>query len=206
MSNPVDFRRRKLLIGLAALPVSGLARASMATPPATEGPFYPRGDMRYDDIDNDLVSIGDSLIKAGGEIVRLAGRVVDSAGKPVVGARVEIWQCDVKGRYLHRGDSGWNSRDQAFQGFGHDIAGADGGYSFRTIKPVPYTGRTPHIHVKVLHQGRDLLTTQFYLPDHPDNANDWLYQRVPADRRGLVTMDFRPSGDAEPLATLDLVV
>ena len=40
-----------------------------------------------------------------------------------------------------------------FQGFGHDVTDAEGAYSFRTIKPVPYSGRTPHIHVKVLVSG-----------------------------------------------------
>ena len=70
---------------------------------------------------------------------------------------------------------------------------------------MPYTGRTPHIHVKVLHGNRERLTTQFYLPDHPDNARDWLYRRIPADQRDRVTLYFEDNG-AEPEARLDLVV
>jgi protocatechuate 3,4-dioxygenase beta subunit len=161
--------------------------------------------MRFDDIDNDLVKITGEVEQAGGEVVKLAGRVLDSAGNPIAGARVEIWQCDVKGRYLHRGDFGWSSRDPAFQGFGHDLSGADGSYSFRTIKPVPYAGRTPHIHVKVLVENRQRLTTQFYLPDHPDNKNDWLYQRVPQAKRELVTMNFVTT-EQLPQAVLDIVI
>lgn len=200
-----DPARRKLLLGLIALPVSGLAAAATRTPRATEGPFYPTAGMRFDDVDNDLVRITGEVEQAGGEVVRLGGRVLDSDGNPVSSARVEIWQCDVKGRYLHRGDRGWIARDKAFQGFGHDLTGADGSYSFRTIKPVPYTGRTPHIHVKVLLGNRDRLTTQFYLPDHPANARDWLYQRIPQHQRQLVTMHFSAT-EREPSATVDLVI
>jgi protocatechuate 3,4-dioxygenase beta subunit len=200
-----DPKRRKLVLGLAALPVSGLAGAAALTPSASEGPFYPTVGMRYPDIDNDLVKISGEVEQAGGEVVRLAGRVLDRDGKPIEAARVEIWQCDVRGRYLHRGDRGGKSRDRSFQGFGHDLTGADGGYSFRTIMPVPYPGRTPHIHVKVLVAKRERLTTQFYLPDHPDNARDWLYQRIPEARRQQVTMNF-VDGEREPTALLDLVV
>ena len=197
--------RRRLLLALASLPWAGTALATARTPAATEGPFYPTGDMRYPDVDNDLVRIRGAVEQAGGEIVRLGGRVLDAAGRPLEGARVEIWQCDARGRYLHRGDFGWTSRDAGFQGFGHDLTGADGRYSFRTIRPVPYSGRTPHIHVKVLVAGRERLTTQFYLPDHPDNAGDWLYQRIPAALREKVTLRFRPTA-TEPTADLDIVV
>ena len=161
-----DFTRRKLVFGLMALPVTRIASATIPTPQASEGPFYPTREMRFDDSDNDLIKIGDALESAGGEVVRLTGRVLDRNGNPLKSARVEIWQCDVTGRYLHRGDFGRGRRDQAFQGFGHDLTDADGRYSFRTIEPVPYPGRTPHIHVKVLIANRERLTTQFYLADH----------------------------------------
>lgn len=205
MDESINHGRRRLLCGIATLPVSGLAVAAMATPAATEGPFYPPTAMRLTDVDNDLVGIAGEVRQAGGEVVTLGGRLLDRSGSPIAGGRVEIWQCDVKGRYLHRGDFGWSSRDKAFQGFGHDISDADGSYSFRTIKPVPYSGRTPHIHVKVLVDNRERLTTQFYLPDHPDNDNDWLYQRIASDQRDLVTLYF---GGDEPLprANLDIVV
>ncbi len=197
--------RRRLLFGLITLPLSRLAAAASATPKASEGPFYPTDSMRFDDVDSDLVKIDGQVRQAGGEIVRLGGRVLDRGGKPIAGARVEIWQCDVNGRYLHRRDFGWSSRDEGFQGFGHSLTDAGGNYSFRTIRPVPYSGRTPHIHVKVFVGGRDVLTTQFYLPDHPDNAGDWLYQRIPPNRREAVTMYFEERG-GEPRANLDIVV
>ncbi len=201
----VDRDRRKLFLGLLTLPVSGLAATAITTPAGSEGPFYPTRSMRFDDIDNDLVKINGEVDQAGGEIVTLSGRVLNRAGNPIVAARVEIWQCDVKGRYLHRGDFGWSSRDKAFQGFGHDLTNAAGVYSFRTIKPVPYSGRTPHIHVKVLVNNRTRLTTQFYLPDHSDNANDWLYQQIPEELRERLTMNFEVTAQL-PNANLDIVI
>jgi protocatechuate 3,4-dioxygenase beta subunit len=204
MNDPVNRRRRRLLCGIVALPVTGLA-AIEPTPSAAEGPFYPLAGMLFDDVDSDLVKVAGKVEQAGGEIVTLAGRVLDATGNPVAGARIEIWQCDVNGRYLHSGDRGGTARDDGFQGFGHDISKADGAYTFRTIKPVPYAGRTPHIHVKVLVDNHERLTTQFYLPDHPGNARDWLYRHVPAQSRERVTMRFEVTDDW-PRAMLDIVV
>ncbi len=187
MNDPVNRNRRKWLFGLIALPVSGLAASAILTPSGSEGPFYPTVGMRFDDIDNDLVKIAGEVEQAGGEIVRLVGRVLDRGANPIAGARVEIWQCDVNGRYLHRGDSAGGTRDQAFQGFGHDLTDADGRYAFRTIKPVPYSGRTPHIHVKVLVDKRERLTTQFYLPDYPGSPGS----ATAVGPGGAVNVNFR---------------
>ena len=67
---------------------------------------------------------------------------------------VEIWQCDANGVYLHTGSGNADKRDRNFQGFGRFLTGSTGEYYFRTIKPVPYPGRTPHIHFKVKHKGQ----------------------------------------------------
>ena len=67
----VNKARRKIVLGIATLPVSGIANAVVSTPSASEGPFYPTTDMRLDDIDNNLVKISDQVEQAGGEIVQL---------------------------------------------------------------------------------------------------------------------------------------
>ncbi|MEM7775569.1 MAG: protocatechuate 3,4-dioxygenase [Pseudomonadota bacterium] len=206
-NNPAAKRatRRVALKGLAFTPIAALmpTRAfAKRTPFATEGPFYPTPKMRFADADNDLVKISGKVKEAGGEVVILKGRVFDRSGKPVTGARVEIWQCDATGRYLHTGDRRRAPRDPGFQGFGHVVTGSDGGYAFRTIKPVPYPGRTPHIHVKVFH-GRQELTTQFYIAGHRQNARDWLYQNMTPSQRKAVGMVFTDGADG-PQATVDV--
>lgn len=199
--------RRMALKGLVAVPVvaaAGPVLAAVRTPSATEGPFYPTHFMRFNDADNDLVKIKGLGVEAVGDVVVLKGRVLDRAGKPVAGARVEIWQCDANGRYLHTGDQGGPKRDKGFQGFGYVVTGVDGAYAFRTIKPVPYPGRTPHIHVKVKH-GRRTLITQLYIKGHPLNARDFLFRRMSRPQQQAVSMVFE-GGQKVPEATIDIRV
>ena len=198
--------RRRLFSFIAALPLVGSATTAFArkTPSATEGPYYPTGEMRFADADNNLVRITGVVREAGGEVMILKGRVLDSAGAPVEGARVEIWQCDMNGIYLHTSDRSRGGYDDAFQGFGHVVTGADGVYAFRTIKPAVYPGRTPHIHVKAFAAGREL-TTQFYLADHPLNASDFLYRRMSSVQQEMVTMRFADGPDG-PEAAVDILL
>lgn len=196
--------RRKLLLGALLVPFVPLARAATLTPRDSEGPFYPTPDMRFNDIDNDLVKLGSTETTSMGEIVRIAGQVMTESGQALSNAVVEIWQCDANGRYLHSGDRGSRARDDGFQGFGRDVTDSRGTFSFRTIKPVPYPGRTPHIHVKVWVEGRERLTTQWYLPDHPLNEQDVLFQRIPASLRQSISLFFDES--TEPLAAVSLIV
>ncbi len=187
-------------LGLLARP----AQAAKLTPAQTEGPFYPTSAMRRGDVDNDLVKVAGAVRRAGGEIVHVTGRVVDRQGVPVRGARVEIWQCDSQGRYMHPGDRRSGGHDPAFQGFGHDITDADGRYDFRTIRSVAYPGRTPHIHVKAIAGGREL-TTQFYVAGEPANRNDAIFRRLTEAERQAVLMRFETIDNA-PRAELDIVL
>ena len=180
----------------------------MRTPRQTEGPFYP--DKLPLDTDNDLIVVNDDLTAAVGEITHLTGRILDQKGDPIRNALVEIWQCDANGVYLHTKDSARAKYNAHFQGFGRFLTGSTGEYYFRTIKPVPYTGRTPHIHVKVRKGRKELLTTQFYIKGHAGNDRDGIYKslRDPKDRDAL-TLAFTPvegSKIGELSARGDLVV
>lgn len=200
--SPVDLSRRKLgaalpvLAGLSCLPVSLWAQAKasaplMPTPSQTEGPFYPVVLPR--DADADLLKHG-SLDYRLGQPTWLTGQVLDIDGKPVKGASVEIWQCDHAGHYDHPGDG--SRMDPAFQGFGRTAVDASGAYRFRTIRPVAYGGRTPHIHVKVKLGRRELLTTQLYVAGEPLNQRDFLWRRLPEDARAAITVPFMPAAPA----------
>lgn len=209
MTRPTATRRRILtaLVGIVTAPLATRpALAAALTPGAAEGPFYPTPPMRHADTDNDLVRIAGAVRDAGGEIIALKGRVTDKDGTPLPDHRIEIWQCDTNGKYMHEGDRNPGTHDTGFQGFGHDITDADGRYVFRTIKPAKYPGRTPHIHVKVLApDGSEILTTQFYEAGHPDNTKDGLYRRMSEAEATSVSMIYTdgPNGSE---TTVDVVV
>jgi protocatechuate 3,4-dioxygenase beta subunit len=172
--------------GLRAQP----APVRRPTPSQTEGPFYPVSLPQ--DSDFDLLRNG-ALNYTRGQPTWVEGIVTDLQAKPVAGAQVEIWQCDETGHYHHPGDGG--KADPAFQGFGRVTVGADGQYRFRTIRPAPYSGRTPHIHVKVKLGSRELLTTQLYVAGDPRNESDVLWRSLGAEARAAVTVPFQPGGD-----------
>lgn len=202
-----DAQRRHLILGLSGLVLAGPALASrlLTTPAQTAGPFYPI-EFLLDD-DNDLTRVRGRNAVAKGRISDIEGRVLDADGRPIAGARVEIWQCDANGRYHHPHDRE-GPLDENFQGFGRHTTDAEGRYRFRTIRPVPYPGRTPHIHYAVFIPGRPPFTTQLYVAGDPGNDGDFLYRRIAAERRHLVTTEFLPvrSGNAELTARFDLIL
>lgn len=188
--------RRSLLIGAGATLLgapASLHASALPTPRQTEGPFYPTALPL--DHDNDLVSVSGQEARARGTIAHVSGRVLDNAGNPLANARVEIWQCDWQGIYLHPRDGRQNRRDTGFQGFGATTTAGDGSYRFRTIRPVPYSGRTPHIHFKVK-TGSSELTTQMYVAGEPGNERDFLYRNL-GTAAPLLTVAFAPAPQFE---------
>jgi protocatechuate 3,4-dioxygenase beta subunit len=151
----------------SAAPAPAAPAASMPATPAcddgdeetvaqTEGPFYtPNSPQRS------------SLLEAGiaGTRLLLTGQVLTTGCAPVAGALVDIWHCDDAGVYDNAG----------FRLRGHQFADAQGAYSFETILPGVYPGRTRHIHVKVQAPGGPILTTQLYFPDEPANDRDGIF-------------------------------
>ena len=207
------FDRRRFLsrcgFGLAFFAVPGaFAEQLMLTPKQTEGPFYP--DHLPLDTDNDLVIVNDSLTPAVGDITYLSGRILDAQGAPIRNALVEIWQCDHGGAYLHSGTGNADKRDKNFQGFGRFSTGSSGDYLFRTIKPVSYPGRCPHVHFAVKMKGREKWTTQCYIKGEPSNEKDGIWRGIRDEKeRAAVTVDFAPLKGAkagELAATFDIVM
>ncbi len=193
---------------LAALPSASLLLAAdlSKTPKTTEGPFYP--DKLPLDTDNDLLVITDSITSAVGEISHVTGRVLGVDGAPIRNCLVEIWQCDKHGAYLHSGTSNAENRDRNFQGYGRFLTDTAGRYYFRTIKPVPYPGRTPHIHFAVSRGRERLLTTQLFVKGDAGNDGDGIYQAL-GDGKDAVTAEFAPmpeSNIGELAAQFEIVV
>jgi len=197
-------RRKLLLATLAALVPGGAMGALTPTPRQSRGPFYP--DRLPLERDNDLVQVEGYPHLARGEITHLTGQVRDPSGRPVSGALVEIWQCDVNGRYIHSADPGAAPRDPGFQGYGRCATAADGAYRFRTIKPVPYPGRAPHIHVAVRLSGQTPLVTQLYVQGAPENAQDWLLNTAQDPAALIVAFSPIQAPDATLAARFDLVL
>ena len=199
--------RLTLASALFAAP-GAFAEELIRTPSQTEGPFYP--DHLPLDTDNDLIILNDSLTPAVGEVTWLSGRILDAKGDPIRNATVEIWQCDAKGVYLHGNSDNAAKRDANFQGFGRFLTGSTGEYLFRTIKPVAYPGRTPHVHFAVKFKGRDKFTTQCYIKGEPQNDRDMVIQGIrDAKARESVIVPFSPvknSKAGELAAKFDIVM
>lgn len=198
-----------MAMGTASLMVPGVfAEELIRTPYQTEGPFYP--DHLPLDTDNDLLVINDAITPAVGEVTHLSGRILDASGNPLRNALVEIWQVDHHGAYLHSGSGNREQADGNFQGFGRFLTGSTGEYYFRTVKPVPYPGRTPHIHFAVKKQGQETFTTQCYVKDHEGNGRDFILNRIPAGAvRDSVLVDFAAIPDSrigELAARFDIVL
>ena len=179
------------LVGTEFFTKPGLFAQELVTPTMTEGPFYP--DRLPLDTDNDLLVLNNSITPAVGEITHLTGKVTDRKGNPVRNARVEIWQVDNNGVYLHSKGGDRTKLDKHFQGFGRCVTGLDAKYYFRTIKPVTYPGRTPHIHFAVYIGDRKVLTTQCMVKGDPRNAKDGLLRRIKDEKaRQSLIVDFEP--------------
>src|SRR6516165_3978803 len=166
-----------LAFGAAAFAARGaFAEELERTPRIQEGPYYPTKLPL--DTDNDLLIINDSINPAVGEVTHLSGRILDAKGDPIRNALVEIWQCDRDGTYLRPHLENGDKYDTNFQGFGRFLTGSSGEYYFRTIKPVPYPGRTPHIHFKVKLRGREDFITQCYIRGEVRNDRDGIYNSI----------------------------
>ena len=186
--------RRKLFTLCGSLIIPGISCGSLIrTPWQGEGPFYP--DKIPVDTDNDLVKNGDNSFEAGGKILILNGILLNPDSEPVNHVSIEIWQTDKNGVYMHSGSFARDIMDKQFQGFGRTKTDRNGRFFFRTIVPTEYPGRTPHIHMKLWREEKNILTTQLYIKDHPRNNKDFLFQRMSLAEQRLNSMRLIPAKD-----------
>jgi len=180
------------------------------TPAQVLGPFYPLAKPL--DQDDDLTKIRGHTKRATGQVMYVMGRVLNTHGQPLPDVRIEIWQANAHGRYMHPSDRNPAPIDPNFQGYAALTSDAQGRYGFKTIKPGAYPAdgamRAPHIHFDIT--GRlNRLVTQMYFAGDPLNQQDRILLASGADRDRLIVM-LKPSPpDLDPdslLATWDLVL
>jgi protocatechuate 3,4-dioxygenase alpha subunit len=130
----------------------------------TLGPFFPR---EFGQGANDLTVCEGRAAK--GEVIEITGRVTQADGAPLDNAILEIWQASAQGRF----------DDPDFFGWGRAATGADGIYSFRTIRPGAIPGRAPHVNFLILFSGlmRQLQTVMFF-EGEKGNIDDPVLQAV----------------------------
>jgi protocatechuate 3,4-dioxygenase beta subunit len=148
----------------------------------TEGPFYkPHSPERS------------SLLEDGmqGTPLLITGRVFNQDCEPIAGAMLDFWQTDDEGQYDNLG----------YRLRGHQFADEDGSYTLETVLPGEYPGRTAHIHVKVFApDGRELLTTQIYIPGVSDQTPDGIFSPE------LLAHDLEPGTDGQRRLGFNFVV
>lgn len=163
--------------GTQLLDLTSISCSGMLTSPNQEGPFYSPGSPERS-----------SLIDEGmpGVPVLIFGRVFDQDCNPIPGAKLDFWLADVNGEY---DNIGYRLR-------GHVYTDQEGNYTLESIEPTSYTGRPPHIHVKVFSSdGVELLTTQMYFAGSEGSADvstapDLLVTYLDPDENGQLQVIF----------------
>lgn len=173
------------------------------------GPFYPLSEPAKG---GDLTRVPGRPGRAQGQIIRLTGRVLDRAGQPVRGGKLQIWQANSFGRYLHPNDDNPAQLDPCFEGFAVVETDDDGRYNLRTIKPGAYptgptTIRPSHIHFEVFGR-RERLITQLYFAGDPHHDTDrWLQSSAKPETIVMPVLDPLPGmSSEEKLVTFDIVL
>ncbi len=198
-----DDERQELVLLSDVLGLSALVESLNEPPGATEstvlGPFYLPGapDRR----------LGEQLgRKQDGEPTLIRGRVTDTEGKPLGGATLDVWQCASNGLYDTQ-----DPEQPLFNLRGVFTTGADGRYSFRTVRPVSYpvpidgpvgtifrlTGRhhwrAAHVHVILRAPGHQAVTTHIF-----DAANEYNDSDAVFGVRGSLVREFRAPAPGDP--------
>jgi len=212
-----SFARRDLLkISATFAAMSAMAPVKLAlaqsnlrrTPDQILGPFHP--GMKTADLSGDLTRVPGRTGRAEGQVLNVMGRVLNIKGEPVREAKLEIWQANRYGRYVHPADRNPAPLDPNFEGFSNLKTDAGGRYKFKTVKPgaypigpsAPGIMRPPHIHFRFVGQ-EDELITQMYFEGEPLNEQDrWLQSALPGTKDLLIAKLLPAPPDLEPNSLL----
>ena len=186
------------VLGLSSL-VETINAADGSTEPTVLGPFYRPGAPGK--------QAGEQIGRPqDGEPVLIRGLVTDTNGQPIGGATLDVWQDASNGLYDIQ-----DPEQPDFNLRGVLTTGADGGYAFRTVRPVSYpvpvdgpvgrvfaaSGRrhmrAAHVHVIVAAPGFRPVTTHIF-----DAADQYLESDAVFGVRDSLIWEFRPAGPGDP--------
>jgi len=186
------------VLGLSAQ-VDHVNAAAGATEPTVLGPFYRPGAPRRE--------AGAHIGRPGdGAATLIRGRVTGTSAEPIAGASLDVWQCAANGLYDTQ-----DPEQPAFNLRGIFSTGADGGYEFRTVRPVSYpipvdgpvgallraagrhNWRASHVHAIVSAPGYQAVTTHIF-----DAANEYLRSDAVFGVRDSLVQEFRPASPGDP--------
>lgn len=199
--------RRRFLVTTGAYGVASIVAAnqvlgdSIPTPAQTMGPYYPKPPILEQPFyDADLTRKDKDSPVAEGEIIVVEGQIVDIHGNPIAKSVVEVWQASSAGKYNHPGDTNQVPLDPNFQYWAHILTDDEGKYSYKTILPGKYPGRTPHIHYRIQAKGHKELVTQMYFESKgSDNSKDGIYKGLTKPQQESVTVAFAKSKEHDNL-------
>ena len=135
-----------------------------------------------------------------GQIIHLMGRVLDTRASRWP-ARVDIWQANAHGRYVHPSDYNPPRSTRTSRASASDHR-PEGRYRFKTVKPdgypthIPGWKRPPHIHFDVT-GSMDKLITQMYFEGDPLNERTACC-KAPGRQERLIARMLPPTRDVEP--------
>lgn len=186
------------VLGLSAQ-VDHVNAAAGATEPTVLGPFYRPGAPRR--------SLGEHIGRSqDGDATLIRGRVSGTGGQPIAGATLDVWQCNANGLYDTQ-----DPDQPPFNLRGVFTTAADGGYEFRTVRPVSYpipvdgpvgdllraagrhNWRASHVHAIVAADGYEPVTTHIF-----DTENEYLRSDAVFGVRDSLIRTFRPAGPGDP--------
>jgi protocatechuate 3,4-dioxygenase beta subunit len=181
-------RRRDALTALGGLGLTGIvgggasallgsagpaqaAGSCVLSPEVTEGPYWVDGTLTRRDIREGKPGLP----------LEVVFTVQDAKTCHVIsGADVEIWHCDAVGEYSGFDGAG-HAKSSTRYLRGHQKTSASGVARFLTVFPGWYSGRTPHIHLKVHVGGSVVHTGQVFFNEQTTAA---VYRKSPYKSHG----------------------
>jgi protocatechuate 3,4-dioxygenase beta subunit len=156
-------------------------------PASTPGPYYVDEKLQRSDIRSDP---SDGTVKEGIPLALTlnVSSIAKGACAPLVGAIVDVWQCDALGVYSDAVDPFFNTTGKKFLR-GYQVTDKDGVATFTTIYPGWYPTRAVHIHYKIRSPASARspyeFTGQLYFDE---GLSDRIYAKSPYAGRGKRTV------------------